>query len=354
MQQALATSFLLAAILTAQDPPKTPETRKANAADLYRLALDDVQRRFGIASDDLLALPEADMDADEPFTAAECGEAIERAGNALELFAQAAHTPDCHFGPGREPPATAYDEDCIRLYQLALLTSARGFRACDRDPGRAAADANTALCFARHVFAQTSLASAMMGQNSERLGLRLVAAAAATLQRTADSARIERCRADLALHAGARPSLAKLAANEAANALLAVDMVFRERESPIGGDPNAPVGTFLTANRTAVRARFAALVDEAMAPLHADPQPGAAAIGKRAKELAAAWKRDADRQRIERDFAKLTDEQRTDALAKMFALLLLPDVGRMAREEEENRALMQRCGEALTLPAKGR
>lgn len=346
-----AVVFALVAALGAQQTVDAPPAKKPNAADLYQLALREARTRFEVSKEDILPLQlEQDLPDDaQHFAQPEWAKAVERAGPAVDLFAQATRTRECSFGPGKDPTFTAFDEDRIQLHQLAQLVLARGWSRRAAEPARAAEDALTVLRYARHVFAEPSMSSELLACTAETRGLRLLAAVAPGL-----GADLAASRGGILEHERLRPSLPATAALHERTLLAVLDMALAGDGAAVGADGSEPLGAFLRTQQAAVRTRCAALLAEGLEPLHAEPPVPATDVAARTAKLAKQWRADASRKRLERDFAKLTDEQRANALAKMIAVMLLPDVGELAQHDEQARELLAECKRLLTADTGGR
>lgn len=323
-----------------------PTAKTSTALPLYRTAATELRRAFDAGPDDPIELPDDEPTA-TPFADPRWREATAKAASALAVFATAARAEHAPSGRGADPMFTAYDDCAFDLWQAARLVAAHGHqRIAATTLVEAAYDAATLLRHAGHLRIEQSARAASLATQTEILAATLLQHLARVDDPAADVAETRaRCAQDLTAHLRGRIGPAAIAAQVEAEALRIVDATLASAATgPLPSTADASE-VALRERAAAIRARFAALVTEYLAPARDDASTAAAVDS--ALTAAAARLRAAARRPTPRELAAMTPAAVVDRLAAMFAAMALPDLQRMLAEDREALALLRAAAEAL-------
>lgn len=330
-------------------PPAPSAARApANAALVYAVAAKDLLRAFAVDSAFELELPAA---PDDPaaFAAAVAGwrDVVAKTAGERATFAQATRLADCDFGPGADAFSCGYETHFVSLWQLVQLTAAHGWQVlAERQSGAASAaaeDAFTLLRHARHLTSQPAKAAAVLAGQTEVHALVLLLSVLKA-EPTPDAKLLARAAAELAAHEAKR-----LGRRGARASILAEHR--RHLEATIGAAKAQPLGKAADETEAKLLREFGGQFTERvlghcgawLACLDGagdfDLQAALAGQAQRKAEL----RRGSDPAQVRKDLPGQPPQVALEALAKVFATMLLADVGPVLEADHRALALLREC-----------
>ena len=315
---------------TNQQP--TTASAKLNAAVLYRLAIEELQRALPVSKDaGKINMPDDLDDENGPdFTSESWRETVRKAAVGITLFEQASQIPTCNFDKTTDSIVTEFVSNVAHFGCLRTIVEAHAYQRIKTDPCGAAGTAIQLIQHAAHCSQEPFIIAQAICFQTEKQATKLLQVTLKHLSKLVDSqVATKRLLKQLEQHMEARPSRAKLA-----------DISEREFASMLQHG-------FAVAQKseamTAACKRATEIHREMTLPLRKNPPVSVAALQAHTKNYIARLKKLTNEQQV----AAILKSDNGETLAAALVLSCAVDSSRVLESCLEAGAALEECRQEL-------